>query len=436
MAFMGMRGDGDWTANQRPENWREVILYEFPNGDAPITAILSMMPTEGTDDSVFHWWTKRLPGQAGAVSGVYIDAGLSTAYVYASHQSTFGAAGATIYVKVAEALAKEFRAGHQVLLRDSDRWDVDVVGKVTAVVYNGSNSYIAVKLLEDDDNSADSSNYNLSTVDRIIIIGNINPQGGPIPRAIAYDPVEFINYTQIFRSPLEITRTAKKTHLRTGDAYQEAKKEALRLHSIEQEKALIWGVLSSTIGANGKPERTFDGILSFLRKYATNPSQSLDNFALNSDYSGQSWLDAGEDWLDEKLEYLGTYAPSEVIALCGAGALTGLHKLAKHLGNIQLTPGPGKTYGITFTTWLNPHITVHLKKHPLLSREPSTAHTMVLFSPKNIKMRILDDTKFLPEREARGVDGSVEEYLSELGPEFHFPDQFMVLDGVGQDNNL
>ena len=48
--FLGMRGTGDWVADQRPMNWREQILYLYPNGMAPLTAILSMMSSEKVDD--------------------------------------------------------------------------------------------------------------------------------------------------------------------------------------------------------------------------------------------------------------------------------------------------------------------------------------------------------------------------------------------------
>jgi hypothetical protein len=48
--FLGMRGTGDWVAGQRPMNWREQIMYLYPNGQAPLTAILSMMGSESVDD--------------------------------------------------------------------------------------------------------------------------------------------------------------------------------------------------------------------------------------------------------------------------------------------------------------------------------------------------------------------------------------------------
>ena len=52
--FLGMRGSGDFTVEgQRPKNWREMILYLYPNGSAPLTAILSKMGSEKVDDPVF-----------------------------------------------------------------------------------------------------------------------------------------------------------------------------------------------------------------------------------------------------------------------------------------------------------------------------------------------------------------------------------------------
>lgn len=441
-AFMGMRGNGDWVTDQMPENWREMILHEYPNGDAPITALTSMLKSENTDSPIFHWWDKRLPAQSGAVTSIYIDVGLATEYVYATHQATHGIAGGVVYAKVAQALAKEFRVGHQVILKDADRFDADVAAEVVGVNYNGANSYIALVLMEADDNSASSSSYNLATVDRIMISGNVNAEGGAIPRAVAYDPTGYENYTQIFRTPLEITRTAKKTKLRTGDAYQEAKREALELHSIEMEKALIWGVKRSTTGANGKPKRSFDGILNFMRSNCTTgvslstTDASFNDFRLNTEYSGQTWLDGGEDFFDACLEYLGTYAPNEMTAYCGSGAITGLTKLAKYTGNIQMQPGPNNAYGMKFSTWVNPHMTIHIKKHPLMARESSTKYAMLFMHPKNCVWRPLDDTDFLGDREARGTDGKIEEYLTEIGPEWHFADQFMFLDGIGQDSEV
>jgi hypothetical protein len=49
-AFLGMRGNGDWVTDQRPKNWRETMLFLYPNGSMPLTAIMSKMKSEKTDD--------------------------------------------------------------------------------------------------------------------------------------------------------------------------------------------------------------------------------------------------------------------------------------------------------------------------------------------------------------------------------------------------
>ena len=154
MPVLGMRGSGagDWAPNEVPEDWREAILYLYPNGDAPLTAILSKMDSEETESDTFHWWTQALSRWGGDITNVYTDALLTSVY------TTDTGAGSTVYVKMAEAVADMFRVGHQVLLRDASALDVDVNAIVTVVVNADSSSYIAAKLLEVD---ATASNCDL-----------------------------------------------------------------------------------------------------------------------------------------------------------------------------------------------------------------------------------------------------------------------------------
>jgi hypothetical protein len=432
-AFLGMRGTGNWATNQMPESWRETILYEYPNGSAPITAMMSMFKSETIDSVTHHWWTKTLPSQSATVTGVYINSDLSTAYVYATHQATCGIAGSVVFVKMAEASAKEFREGHTVVLKDANMYDVDIVGKVVDVVYNGASSYVAVKLLEADDNSATPGTYNLSTVDTAVIMGNINPQGSPMPRAVAYDPVEYYNYTQIWRTPLELTKTAIATKLRTGDAYKEAKRECLELHSIEMEKSAIWGIRASGTGANGKPENMAGGLLWFVRN---NASSNVNAYQYNTDYSAQTWLNGGEDWLDYYLSVFFRYAPSDkAVAICGDGAMLGVQRLAKTYGQFDLASAT-KSYGIAVTEWKSVFGTVPLKTHPLFSHMASTRNSMLIYCPQNVRFMPLNtrDTKFETDQAAKGVDAVVEGFLTEGTYEFRFPNQFMYLEGVGLDS--
>jgi len=429
-----MRGTGDWATDQRPKNWRELILYLYPNGSAPLTAIMSKLKEEKVDDPEFNWWTKLLPAQGGAVTAgeIYSDSGMGSAI--ALNADT--AAGTTVFVKVAAAVIAHFRVGHQVLLRDSDQYVADITGKVTAVDTNGANSKISVKLLEAD---TSSDSYDLSTCDRILVIGSVNSEGSSRPDALAYDPTKWYNYTQIFRTPLEITRTARETHLRTGDAYKETKRETLELHSIEMEKAFLWGYRSENVGANGKKERTTMGLVNAIQ-YGSDGTSNVgvtSDYISDSGYGGQTWLQGGEDWLDQHLEEMFRYGRAEKLAFVGSGALLGINRLAKAGGQIQLQPTTIH-YGLKVVEWITPFGSIYMKTHPLFSYETTNRNSMVIFEPEDIKFRYITDTMFRkapPMTESQvSIDGTVEEYLTEAGLEYHHPNGWGYLNGLNNTN--
>jgi hypothetical protein len=423
--FLGMRGNGDWVNDQRPLNWRQQILYLYPNGMAPLTAILSMMGSESVDDPQFHWWTQEQTAVGGALVGApYLLPDLSAPYAGG------GVAGDVIYIVVLTTLGNRIREGHQILLRDASNYAVDVVGKITGVTRGTTNTVLAIKLLEDDDNGGAND---LTDCDTFKIIGNINPEGGEMPDSIALNPTKVYNYTQIFRTPLSITRTARKTKLRTGDQYQKAKSEALEMHSWEMELAFLWGIRTENTGDNGKPERTTMGVINFIRQYA---AANCDDYTLNADYAGMDWEVGGEDWLKAMLEQIFRYGAAEKLCLCGSGFLLGIDALASYNGYINLAAGQ-KTYGMEIREWLTPFGKISLKTHPLFSYDATTRNMGVLLEPKELTYKYKDDTKFLPYKDSAGhLDGTEEEFLTECGLEFGLAQKCAVLNGVGLDNEI
>jgi len=336
MAFLGMRGTGDWVPEQRPKSFREAILYLYPNGHAPLTAILSMMPSEEVNDPEFKWWTKELPDQSGTVTNVYDDSGLSAA-------SSGGESAETVrYVNVSEATARNFKKGHQVLLRDETDLSTDVPARVQEVVLNGSSSYLRVYLLTAVDD--------LASINWVGAIGSMYPEGDEIPDEVGYDVEKHRNYTQIFRTSLSITRTARKTKLRTGEAKEEMVREALELHSIEMERAFMWSAAYEGQGDNSKPERSTEGIITQIRR----PNRGGHTFDFVND-NGGVWSGDGEDWFDESLEVVFRKGRPEKLALCGSQALLGINKLAKSGGAVNLRP-MSASYGLKVVEWVTPSV--------------------------------------------------------------------------------
>lgn len=412
VAFLGMRATNDFTVEgQRPKNWREAILRLYPNGKAPLTALLALMKNEKTDDPEFNWFSKVLPTQAATVTGVFSNEQLTTAV------TTAQALANVVYVKLAEAEAKQFKPNHTILLRSDEDPDVDTVGIAEDVSLAGASSYLRVKLLE-----ASKKPLSAANVKRVLIIGSAYAEGALIGQAIAYDPYKQHNYTQIFRNQLEITRTAEKTHLRTGPAYQEAKREALELHSIEMEKAFLFGVPSENIGPNGKPLRTTGGLIWSIKNHGGTTG------AFDAD-----WMEDGQDWLDEILMNIFRYGETDKLAFVGDAALLAINRLARKNGQWTYTPQT-RAFGINIVDLVTPFGSLTLKTHPLFSHEPTNQHSMLIFEPKNLKYRYITDTTFFEDKKDHGhnrYDARKEEYLTECGLEFHFPQGWAWLNGIG-----
>lgn len=426
VAFFGMRGSGEWNPDERPLNWRETIMYLYPNGRAPLTAILSMMGSEKTTDPTFNWWSKRLAEQGGDVTNVYTDSILSTVASTAALP-----AGTILYVKVAAAVVKEFRIGHQAALINIARPEHQVVGDVIQVSESGAESYICVKTL----NAFPAGVAPNGTVNYIWVVGNANAEGATIPDSIAYDPKKYSNHTQIHRTPLSITRTAMKTKLRTKDGYQRARQEALEIHSIEMEKAFLFSEYGEDF-VDGKPKRFMRGFFPAMREYVP---ENVHNYAYDADYAGVTWKVGGEDWLDQRLEEVHRYGKGERIFLMGSGALLGLKKTAAVRGTYEFTQAKG-AYGISLTQWDTPWGTHYIKTHPLFAQNAAYRNTIAVITPEHFKIRHIDDTFFKKDDEKssrnNGRDGRDEEYLTENSLEYHFLDGMAVWHGVGLDNKL
>lgn len=437
--FLGLRGTGDWATNEAPQNWAQYIMHEYPNGSAPLYAMQSMVATESVDSTTFNWWTKTLPTRSGSVTNIYIDSGLSTAYVYATHQSTVGIAGGVVYAKMAEALVEEFVPGARVLLRDSDQLDVDIVGHVTRSVKNGASSYIAVELDEADDNHATPASYNLSTVDYVIKLGTGYPEFSDAPRPMGYKPTQYNNYCGTFRNTFAISGSAQAEVLRTGNPYKEDKKDCMEAHSMDLELEGWFGVKRSTTGANGKPLYFTQGLIPFLKE--NNPS-AIQDFETSTDaeYSGKTWLQAGKTFLRNNIKEVFRYLNGgEAMVWCGDSALDGINELAESYGQIQLKVAE-KAYGLSVVEWHSPHGKLYFKTHPLFSRETTNTNLMVIGLPKNARFcpkvgnGVNRSTKFQENMQIPGQDGILDGYITEGGWKWYFPNQWRVMRGVGKDN--
>ena len=393
-AVLGMRGSGNFSTDERPKNWREAIMLLFPNGEAPLTAILSMLKSEITNDPEYNWWEKRLPTQRFQVNGAH-GAGVTTIAV---------TSGAKDCVTGTILLNERLNEIVKVVADPSDDVEIEVsrsFGAVAAATWNNE--------------------------DWLVVIGNVNSEGAKTPTARSYAPTKKSNYTEIFRASLSLTRTARRTRLRWDNQgpYREARREALSLHSIEMEKAYIWGESVEVTGSNGFPERMTGGILSFL---TTNKGTTSGGSAgTNTDFNVNGAL--SEDTLDALMEELFRYGSNEKLALCGSTFLRAITTLAKRNGNLQMIPR-AESYGMKIVEYVSAFGSLMMKNHPLFSQHPVWRQNCLVVDPKNIRYRYIDDTMFIKGRQEAGEDASKDEFLNESGLEVNMEETHGYIEGV------
>lgn len=409
MAIQGLRDTSNFITNQRPENWRESLLLLYPNSaeaaKAPLVALTSLMKSESTDDPVFHWWEKELDDRR-----LKLAADMTAPAVGTSQALTLDSTYKTAKIAKKGDVLLVMQTGEIVHVNT----DPAAAGALT--VTRGANGGTPVAV---DFDGAGVNPY-------LLIIGSAFEEGSLAPTGVNYDPNERSNYTQIFRSTLEITRTAAKTRLRTGDAVKEAKRECLEIMSIDMERAFWFGRKYATT-LNGKPLRFTAGVLDQINSLApeniyTAPAEGLDM-----------------DTFETKFAALFTYGSSEKIAFGGAAALLALQQLVRKNSTWNISSGE-KEFGMSVTRFTSPFGTLVFKDHPLFTQNAGGINTavayfghsnmMVILDASEVRYRYVDDVKYEQKLETNGLDGQKSGYLAECGIELHHAKAHHVWKGL------
>lgn len=433
----GMIGTGDWTdVDERPHDWWEFVLREMPQGSAPFTAFTSMLKGERmVQDPEFYWWEQRIASQSGAVAGLFVDSALTTAYSVSTPNINDGD---TLYVKLVNAVADQFRKGLVLLLGKTDDPNGDLQGQIMAIeVFDGSNKRIVFKVNTPGTAGAPGTNGPITDatiktaiggVDNCMIIGDANAEGGKSPDALVFRPKKFYNLTQIFRQSVEHTRTAMRTRLRTGDHVKAAKQEALKLHMMNKERANLFGVMKETTDAGtGKPLRFQDGLVPFIKKHAPN------NVAFyNQQGSGStSWLNGGWTWLKAEARKAFAYSSNDKLVFMSNLGLQSIVDLAENESQLNVNQGDTITFGITLTTIKFPFGNWKVIRHPLFNQVDALGRSALVIDMEHVLPVFMDKLRFKKGIQDNDLDGEKGEWLEETSLQINFPDNHQYIGGFG-----
>lgn len=384
MAITGLRTTENFSSSEvRPKNWREGILLQYPNGAFPLFALTSQMRKESTDDPEFNWFEKRLDVRR-----------LSVAPTGANSTDTTVTVAADAKVVVAKTMLYVESTGEILLVT------TDPTSDTALTVSRGF---------------ARTTAGNIPAKAQLLVIGTAFEEGSLAPTGQAYDPFKRYNYTQIFRRTLEITGTAAKTKLRTGDAVKEAKREALEYISIDIERSM-WFSNRSQDTFEGKPRRTMGGVLSQL------PASNIFDASKNKFADGVDY-DTLEGWIKDLFKF----GSQEKMVFCGDQALLTIQRIIRNAPSSTWTWTPQtKEYGMNVTRLVTPFGTLVFKTCPLFNQSVSADLTgatpsygfdsyAFVLDMARVKYVYMDgrDLKYEPNLTAVGLDGEKSGYIAE-----------------------
>jgi len=376
-SIAGLRGTGDWGTDERPKNFRELILWRNPNGAAPLTAFMSKMKSESTDDPEFSWWEEELNP------------------IRVTGNATGLSASSTALTLVSGGL-------------DLVPGDILLVEKTEVAAY--SNELVEVVTITSDtaiviERAAAGSTAAVTGTDPVFTkIGNSYEEGSTSPDTSTRNPTKNTNYCQIFKTAYQMTTTAKLTHTRTGDSLKNDKKRKMFDHSTALEMAWMFGKSYEDTG--GTEIKRFTGglrekITSNVKIYTTTPTE--------------------DDFLDQTykvFDYDAGSAGNERLVFAGNGFLNSLNKLARTSTSTRVNfDGSIKAYGMQLQRWILPQGTLYVRTHPLMNVHAKFTNSAFIIDPSALVYRYMRDTRMEDNIQANDADSQKGQWLTEAGLE-------------------
>lgn len=237
--------------------------------------------------------------------------------------------------------------------------------------------------------------------DRFEIIGSAYEEGGDVGSSRTVQTRNVEQFTQILRTPVEFTGRDENSDMYGGnDATNERKWIAVE-HAISIEKAFWWGRKHSAVLAGDDKFTTF--------------MNGIENYAQDNqwDLNGVPFTDRS---LTEYLEYAmrhgkgGKAGRRQKFLFAAPRFITEIESFARD--RMQVLPS-SEVFGLEITKYKSSHGSIMLIEHPLFEEQGDIAFLLDLNHAKYVYHQGRD-TKLLENRGGRGVDGTTEEYLSDV----------------------
>jgi len=241
--------------------------------------------------------------------------------------------------------------------------------------------------------------------DDLFVIGSAWVEGADAGIPDEWQPVQAFNFTQIHRRPFGATRTRQGTSSYGGDTRSKLRADKAVEHAIDIEKAFLHGERSET--------STTNSVFRLTRGFV---QWATDNI---KDFGGTVTEAELEDWTADLFNATG--GSSTRLLLAANKVVSIIDQLAA--ARLQMVPSD-KTYGIAVGQYITSHGTLNIVKHRLLENGAGGqgyANYALAIEPRSLMMRpfaLGGRTSLKMNVQTPGIDGWIDEYMSEVGLQF------------------
>ena len=373
-AITGLRGTGQFGTEFRPTNYRELFTLLEPNGTAPLQALLSMAGSESTDDPKFNHFRDELPNRTLTVNGAVASTSTTSIVVDNDDDEAFVVAGTILQNQT--------------------------TGEIMRATADAN---LATNTLTVERNIGGTS-HQIADDAVLVIAGHADQEGGTSPTAISFDPTTDFNFTQIFKTAVQVSGTLQNTYLRTGDKEQEQLTKALKLHMGDIERAMFFGKRHEANGTTASPTRFTGGLLN-----------QITNVTDGASFGATANTITEKEFDRLLIETIFAFGSSEKVAFCGARVISNLMEIGK---NRWQPTQIDNAYGVSLTRYTTYAGDLLVYMHPMF-RQTGMTEEMIILDMGELKFRYLQgrDTQLIRDIQAPDFDGVKHMYMTECGLE-------------------
>ena len=443
------------------QNTRRKVFFSYPNGTAPLTGLLSLTDSEDTPQPQFGWneerWNQlRTTTVAGPTSNtVFYTTGTTTT------------AGATVTLTAG--------TNYRIYITDASLFQTDDVLKIHRLTVNSSSvkteasfRVISTNTTGTDYVEAECLGTTLAVTNNaagvvgipVVYQGTAYAEGSRSRTGRYKFPSEIINYTQIFKTPFEMTRTALKEPLKYDKSG--AYKKDLKTNGIDHMAGIEWSFLfgdrrttTATDEDTGQTvRRSFTGgLLWFLKQWEKGSVANGGAFNYRDNAVDVSTETDYETYTDKRIIRLGGSAVTrsqfnkiEALAfrktnstefcklcLCGTDYFTKVNEAyEKQVQFTQLREEQFKGWEFELHMRSGPAGKVYYKTHPLF-QGPEMTNSAFYIDLGFLGYRPLTDSDTDVQQliQANDADKRKDQYLTECGLELQFAEAHSFVEDLG-----